>query len=356
MPSDDTTTPESKTPRAGKLLLDGTRPFAVESTFRSWWCLASTAVALGVALVIAGLAPWWPMRLVASVIGGLLLVRGFILYHDFMHGAFLRNSRLARVILTIFGWMMLTPSRYWRYSHNFHHANVGKPLHPDAGPSLLVTSDIGSFPLMTTAAWKEASAWQRLRYRISRHPLTLLCAYFTVFLFSICLLPLLRSPRRYWDGALSLLTHGAIVAGLWLLAGLPTLFFAFLLPFTIASAAGAYLFFAQHNYEGMLVLTPEEWTYYRGATESSSYMRLDPILHWFTGNIGYHHVHHLNPLIPFYRLPEAMAAIPELQQPQMTSLRPRDILGCLRLNIWDPQKRRLVSYREARSVLAVGLD
>ena len=95
------------------------------------------------------------------------------------------------------------------------------------------------------------------------------------------------------------------------------------------------------------MLKPEEWTYYRGATESSSHMRLGLLMHWFTGNIGYHHVHHLNPLIPFYRLPEAMAAIPELEQPRMTSLRPRDILACLRLNLWDPEKRRLVSYGEA---------
>ena len=269
-----------------------------------------------------------------------------------MHGALLVRSRFAKAVFYFFGLLLLAPPRYWRYSHNFHHANVGKPLQPDGpGPGLLVTSDIGSFPLMTTDAWREISIWQRLKYRVHRHALTLLCAYLTVFLFSLCLLPLAQHPRQYWDGALSLLTHGMLVAGLWVFAGFSVLFFSFLLPFTIASATGAYLFFAQHNYEGMRVLQPEQWTYYRGATESSSHMKLGRMMHWFTGNIGYHHIHHLNPRIPFYRLPEVMAAVPELQQPQVTSLRPHAILSCLRLNLWDPDGQRLVGYDDARKVV-----
>ena len=310
--------------------------------------MGSTIALLAAALLLAAVAPWWPLRLGASVLGGLLLVRAFILYHDFMHSSLLSQSRLAKAGFHLFGLLLLTPPRYWRYSHNFHHANVGKPLRPEPGLFLSVTSDIGSFPLLTTDMWRETPFWRRLRYRASRHPLTLLLAYLTVFLFGVCLIPLFENPRKYWDGALSVLAHGALIAGLLLFAGFPVLFFSFLVPFTMAAAAGAYLFFAQHNYEGMRVLKPEEWTYYRGATESSSYMNLGPIMHWFTGNIGYHHIHHLNPRIPFYRLPEAMAAVPELQEPQMTSLHLRDILACLRLNLWDPRRQRLVSFREAR--------
>ena len=145
-----------------------------------------------------------------------------------------------------------------------------------------------------------------------------------------------------------MLAHGGLVAVLWGFAGFDVLLFAFLLPYAIASAAGAYLFFAQHNFPGMRIVPVEEWTHYRGALESSSVMKLGPIMRWFTGNIGYHHVHHLNSLIPFYRLPEAMAAIPELQQPIATSLRPRDVFACLRLNLWDPRNQKLVSYREAK--------
>lgn len=334
--------------RTGRELLAATRPFSEESPWRSWWCVCSTLVVTAATLAIAAVAPWWPLRLIASLMGGLLLVRSFILYHDFMHRALLRRSRVAKPLFALVGLLMLTPPRYWRYSHNHHHGNVGKPLGPDADDELLVTSDVGSFPLMTTETWSTISFWQRMRYRVHRHPLTLLGAYVTVFLYGLTLLPVLRSPRQYWDGALSLLSHGALLTGLWVLGGFWVLVFAFLLPYTIATALGAYLFYAQHNYEDMSVLTPDEWTYYRGAIESSSYMKLGRMFDWFTGNIGYHHVHHMNPLIPFYRLPEAIAAVPELQEAGTTSLRPHDIFACLRLNLWDVDRRRLVSYREAR--------
>lgn len=335
-------------PAIGKRLLEVTRPFAVEDPLRSWWSVISTIAVLSATLAAAALAPWWPIRLAASLVGGLLLVRSFILYHDFMHGALLRRSRLARPFFTGIGLVLLSPARYWRHSHNFHHGNVGKPLVPGAQESLLLTSDLGSFPLMTTDSWRKASAWQHLRYRLMRHPATLLLAYVTVFLVGLTLLPFVRQPRRYWDGAISVLAHGAVVAALWVLAGFQVLLFAFLLPFAVAAAMGAYLFYAQHNYDEMRVLKPEEWTYYRGALESSSYMRLGRLMDWFTGNIGYHHVHHMNPLIPFYRLPEAMRAVPELQRAGRTSLRLRDIAACLRLNLWDPGRGRLVTFGEAR--------
>ena len=88
----------------------------------------------------------------------------------------------------------------------------------------------------------------------------------------------------------------------------------------------------------------ESWSYTRAALESSSYMEMGRVMRFFTGNIGYHHVHHLNPLIPFYRLPEAMDAIPELHDPPKTSLRPSDVLACFRLKLWDPDKGRMVGY------------
>jgi omega-6 fatty acid desaturase (delta-12 desaturase) len=110
----------------------------------------------------------------------------------------------------------------------------------------------------------------------------------------------------------------------------------------IASALGSYLFFAQHSFKRMHVISPEAWTFYRAALESSSYMRLGKLMQWFTGNIGYHHIHHLNVRIPFYRLPEAMAAIPELQSPITTSLAPRDIVDCFQASLWDENQQRMV--------------
>jgi omega-6 fatty acid desaturase (delta-12 desaturase) len=146
--------------------------------------------------------------------------------------------------------------------------------------------------------------------------------------------------------------HAALIAVLWVFGGFDTAFFVVLLPMFVASALGSYLFFAQHSFKRMHILSPDSWSYYRAAMESSSYMRLNKVMQWFTGNIGFHHIHHLNVRIPFYRLPEAMEAIPELQSPVTTTLSPRDIRDCFRCCLWDEDSQRVVSYREAARLAA----
>ncbi|MBS1212927.1 MAG: fatty acid desaturase [Proteobacteria bacterium] len=323
--------------RMGPELLKATAPFAVESVAQSWWYVTSTFTLLIGALVGAGLAPWWPVRAALSILAALLMVRAFITYHDFMHGAILRDSRLARALFEAYGVFALTPSKSWKKSHNYHHGHVGQ----------IAGSGIGSFPVMSTRTWRDASPAVRARYRMERHPLTVLFAYVTIFIFSISLQPLLLEPSKHWDSALSLLAHFGLVAILWQFGGFDAAFFVVLLPMSIACALGGYLFFAQHSYKRMIILSPESWTHYRAALESSSYMRLNKVMQWFTGNIGYHHIHHLNVRIPFYRLPEAMAAIPELQSSATTSLAPREIMECFRASLWDEDRQRMVSYREA---------
>ena len=324
--------------RVGRELLQATQAFAHESVAKSWWHVGSTFVLMILALTAAGNLPWWPLQLMCSVLAALFMVRAFITYHDYMHNAILRGLRLAWIIFRLYSAFALTPPRSWRKSHNYHHGNVGK----------LTAASIGAFPMMTTKAWREASSQQRMTYRFQRHPLVVLFGYITVFAFSICLLPLLRDPRRYWDSGLALVSHAGLIALLWYLGGFDTAFFVVLLPMTIASALGSYLFFAQHSFKLMHIISPEAWNFYRAALESSSYMRLNKIMQWFTGNIGYHHIHHLNVRIPFYRLPEAMAAIPELQAPVTTSLHPRDIIDCFNSCLWDEASQRVVSYRDAK--------
>jgi len=160
------------------------------------------------------------------------------------------------------------------------------------------------------------------------------------------LLPFLRNPARHWDSLLVLLGHGSLIAVLWVFGGFDVAFFVILLPMTIASTIGSYLFFAQHSFEDMHILPEDAWTYSRAAMESSSFMKLNKLMAWFTGNIGFHHIHHLNVRIPFYRLPEAMKAIPELQSPVTTTLSFHDIVACFRCCLWDEGLQRMVSYRE----------
>lgn len=323
--------------RVGRELLKATVPFAVESVARSWWEVGLTFTLMTAALVGAGVAPWWPVRLVFSLLGSLLVVRAFITYHDYMHGAILRKSRLAWLLFHLFPALALTPPRSWRKSHNYHHGHVGK----------VTAASVGAFPLITSRMWTKATPSQRARYRLQRHPLVVVFGYFTIFFLTITLRPLLRHPRKYWDSALTLLAHGGLIFLLWQLGGFEMAFFVILLPMTIASALGSYLFFAQHSFKRMHIISPEAWNFYRAALESSSYMRLNKVMQWFSGNIGYHHIHHLNLRIPFYRLPEAMAAIPELQTPITTTLMPHDVVACFQSSLWDEERQRMVSYREA---------
>jgi acyl-lipid omega-6 desaturase (Delta-12 desaturase) len=115
-----------------------------------------------------------------------------------------------------------------------------------------------------------------------------------------------------------------------------------LIPHFIACAVGSYMFYAQHNFPDVSFNDAAGWTYEKAAMESSSFMRANRIMAWFTGNIGYHHIHHLNARIPFYRLPEVMKKIPELQTPKTTSLNPMEIIRCLRLKVWDVESQRMV--------------
>ncbi|MFO0681095.1 MAG: fatty acid desaturase [Sandaracinus sp.] len=321
--------------RSAKELLAAAKEFQQENRTRSWLHMAET---FGVYFaLIAGivLAPAWWIRLPLSVIAGLTFVRMFILYHDYMHLAILRNSPLAKVILYAYGVFALTPPTVWRQTHNYHHAHTAK----------VVGSHVGSYLMVTTEMWKQMTPTQRRVYKAYRHPLTVLFAYFTVFGVGMCAQPFLRNPKKHWDAALTLVVHAAIWALVPWLLGAQIFFYAYFLPLFVAMAAGAYLFYAQHDFPEMNVQPRESWEYTRAALESSSYMQLSPVMHWFTGNIGYHHVHHLNPGIPFYRLPEAMASIPELQQPLgRTSLSLKDIRACFAQKLWDPQQGRMVGY------------
>lgn len=322
--------------REGRALIDASRPFTEEKLALSVWHTLSTFALLGAFIAGAALAPQWWQRLVFSVLAGLTTVRGFILYHDVMHGAIFKKSKLWRALYSVYGLLVLTPSRVWRQTHNYHHAHTAQ----------MVGSHIGSYPTFTVAIYRTLTPRQRFMYRAARHPLTILFAWLTVFTWGMCLSSFKRSPKKHWDSLLSVLLHVALIVAIGHYAGLETLVFAYLLPLNIAFVAGAYLFYAQHNFEGMTIQPRTEWSYTRAALESSSFMRLNPVMEWFTGSIGFHHVHHLNAAIPFYRLEEAMNAIPELQHPGETNLTPGEIVRCFKLKLWDAEAGRMVGYPE----------
>jgi omega-6 fatty acid desaturase (delta-12 desaturase) len=321
--------------RSDQEIIKATNLFAQEDLRTSWFHLVTTLFGLFASQCMAAAIQIWWLRLAFSVLAGLLTVRSFIVYHDFKHGAILRGSRAAKWILDIFGLYVLTPSKVWTQTHNYHHAHTAK----------IVGSHVGSYMMLTTAQWDSITPIQRFMYRLVRHPLTILLGYITVFLYGFCAAAFSRNPRKNLDSLMAIVLQLTLVFMLWWACGWEVLVYALLIPQLIAHALGAYLFYAQHNFPEAHVQPRESWTFVRASLESSSYMHFGPLMRYFTGNIGFHHVHHLNHRIPFYRLPEAMAAIPELRNPLgVTSLSPRDIAACFRLKLWDPDQGRLVPF------------
>lgn len=319
-----------------------TKPFARDNPATSWWHVLSTSALLAASLV-ATTAPI-PLvgRIAFSVLTGLLLLRLFVIYHDQQHRAILDGSRLADWLMRGFGILALSPSSIWCSSHNYHHNHNSK----------LRSAHIGSFPVMTKSRFLKSSRLDRIKYLFTRHPLTLLGGYFFIFLYGMCLAPLLSQPRKHYDCGIALVVHG-VIGFLWLrYFGWQGLLLGQTLPHLVTYAIGSYLFYVQHNFPKVSFGDTAGWTYEKAALESSSYLKTGKVAAWFTANIGYHHIHHLNAKIPFYRLPEALKAIPELQSPRTTSLRPSEIVRCLRLKVWDSDAQQMVSLRQLRAEAA----
>ena len=324
--------------RSGPELILATKPFAKDSTARSWWHIISTGLLLLAALT-GSIVNFHPAaQILCSIFTGLLILRFFVIYHDQQHHAILPKSGAAEILMRLFGMYSLSASSIWRSSHNHHHNHNSK----------LKGSHIGSYPIMTRAQFERTPRGKRFGYLFIRHPATIAFGYFFMFIYGMCINPFLNDRKKHWDCALALVLHVAIGVALFWFGGWAALLLGQTVPHLIACATGSYLFYAQHNFPGVSFADKAGWTYEKAALESSSYMKTGPIMAWFTANIGFHHIHHLNARIPFYRLPEAQAAIPELQNPKITGLSPIEIFRCLRLKVWDVEAQKMIGFREMK--------
>lgn len=327
----------------GKELILATKPFAKEIRSKSWFHTLTTLAAVITALAGTVFIPWLAARIVCSVLAGLLLVRMFIIYHDHQHHSILVKSRAANAIMTVFGMYMLAPTSIWKRSHDHHHNHNSK----------LFSASIGSFPIATKKKYLGMTGVERFGYLTVRHPLTIGLGYIFMFIIGMCIASFASNPRKHIDSLIALVLHVAVSVTIFITLGWVTWFLLFCLPFLISFGLGSYLFYAQHNFPGVKFRDNKDWAYDKAAIESSSFMVMNPVMAWFTGNIGYHHIHHLNSKIPFYRLPEAMKNLPELQRCKKTSLSPKDIYACLRLKVWDPEKQELIPLKEMKHTQAV---
>lgn len=268
------------------------------------------------------------------------LTRIFIIQHDCGHGSFFRSRRANTFTGLCCSLLTLTPYHYWRKSHAIHHAGAGK----------LDDRGIGDIYTMTVDDYLRRSRARRLLYRVYRNPVVLFLLAPT-FLFTV----LYRFPvsrvnalRRLEPGIyLTNIAIAAIVAGIIYLVGWKT-FLAVQAPITIlTSTLGMWLFYLQHQFEDTYWSNGEEWSFEDAALRGSSYLRLPRVLQWFTGNIGFHHIHHLSPRIPNYRLEQVHNESPDGWQATVLTI--RSSLKSIPLALWDEERRKLISFSELKN-------
>lgn len=296
------------------------------------WFLAYKSLEVSIFLTI-GLA----------VAAAFFVVRTFIIFHDCTHGSFFRNKKANDITGTITGVLTLFPYEKWKREHSIHHATS----------SNLDKRGVGDIWVMTVEEYAQASKWQRLGYRFYRNPLVLfgLGPLYLVLISS----RINRKDARRKERLNTYLTNAILIA-LYSAVILLTGWQAFLLiqgvmMFT-AAMLGIWLFYIQHTFEDSYFEEESEWDYVKAAVEGSSYYQLPRVLQWATGNIGFHHVHHLAPRVPNYNLEMAHELTPPLHQ--ATTITLKTSLESLRYRLYDPANKRFVTFKEAKQFMRTG--
>lgn len=315
--------------------------YQVPSTRRATWQVANTVLPYAAVwfliYLVQDISLWLTVPLV--VLGGGLMVRMFIIFHDCGHGSFFRSRRANDVLGSIAGVLTFTPYFHWRWEHSIHHATSGD----------LDRRGVGDVPTMTVEEYLKASKWKRLGYRLTRNP-------FVLFVLGPAFLFVFRErfPTRNAEPRERLSVYGTNLGILlfgfamsWLV-GFKLYLVCQLAMVLIAGSAGVWLFYVQHQFEGVYWERRENWDYFQAAIEGSSFYKLPKILQWFSGNIGFHHIHHLSPRIPNYNLERCHKAEPLFQSIKPVTL--FSSLKCFKFRLWDEERRRLVGYGILREI------
>lgn len=309
------------------------------SNGRAAWQIANT---FGSYALLWGLLYWslsvsWWLTVPLAVLAGALLVRIFIIFHDCGHGSYLSSPRANNVVGFISGVLTVTPFQHWSWQHGIHHTTAG---HLDKRG----TGDIWT---MTVQEYLESSRWKRFAYRLARNPIIL---FVIAPLFVFLVIQRYPSPRAgvrerhsvWWTNLAMLCGAIAMSAlfGFWAYLAIQLTVLA------VAGAIGVWLFYVQHQFEDVYWARGSNWDYVSAALKGSSFYKLPRVLQWFSGNIGFHHIHHLSARIPNYYLQQCHEADPLFQQVKAITF--LGSFGTMRLALWDEASRRLVSFRQIR--------
>jgi omega-6 fatty acid desaturase (delta-12 desaturase) len=313
-------------------------PYARADLRRSLLDLATSVVPYLAlfALMVALLDVSYLLVLAVAIPASGFLVRTYILFHDCTHGSFLPGKKANQRLGSALGLLLFSNFAAWKHNHQIHHATAGD----------LERRGIGDLPMMTIAEYRAASRGQRIAYRLYRNPLVM----FGVGPFwSLVIQPRFPDrnarPRIRRSVHLTNLALVALVAGVCLLIGWQAFLLVQVPLVALAGGVGVWLFYVQHQFEDAYWESGEQWSYADAALKGSSYLRLPKVLQFFTGNIGLHHVHHLSARVPNYHLQGAHDALDVFQDVPQLSL--WDGIRAVRLKLWDEDRGRLVTWREA---------
>jgi len=314
-------------------------PYAKPHLGRSLLQLATSVVPyLGLSVLIyatLGVSRWLTLVLAIPTAG--FLVRTFIVFHDCAHGSLLPSKRANIYLGALLGLFVLSPFRRWRHDHAVHHATSGD----------LERRGVGDVLTLSVAEYRARSWRGRLGYRLIRNPLVMFGLGPVLAMVIGPRLPASGARPRMRNSVLTTdLALAAIVAGLCLLIGWQDFLLVWAPSALLAGSIGIWLFYVQHQFEDAYWQHTEGWSYADAALRGSSYLKLPRVLQFFTGNIGLHHVHHLNARIPNYHLQAAHDANPMLHGVPTLSL--WDGLLSVRLKLWDEQRGKLVTFAQAR--------
>ena len=329
----------AKTPRDWvKVLATYREPNHLRSTFE-------TGVSI-VPFVLLWALAWWSLSisywlaLGISIFNAAFLLRLFTIQHDCGHGAFFANRHISDWVGRVIGVLTLTPYDVWRRTHSAHHSGAGN----------LAKRGMGDIHTYTVSEFQSLSRFERLKYRLYRHPVTLfVLAPGYLFLLQNRVPVGLMDNGKYWISAIA--TNIAIFSALaviWYFGGFAPILLIFLPSTLLAAMAGMWLFYVQHQFEHTHWDQDEDWQLHDAALHGSSHYVMPKVLQWFSANIGIHHVHHLYSRIPFYRLTEVLRDHSELDESNRMTI--RESLSCARLHLWDENTKRLLSFSQARAL------
>jgi omega-6 fatty acid desaturase (delta-12 desaturase) len=313
-------------------------PYARPNLGRSLLDIA-TSVLTYLGLLVAmyflhGVSIW--LVLAVSVPAAGFLVRTYIVFHDCAHGNFLPWRRANEWLGATCGLLVFTPFQRWRHQHALHHASSGDLERRGGGDVLTLTvAEYGALP------WR-----RRLGYRLLRNPIVMLgLGPIWAMIIGPRLVSRRERPRIRRSVRRTNLALAAAIGLLCWLLGWESFLVVEMPSALLAGSIGVWLFYVQHQFEDAYWQNSDSWTYDEAALKGSSYLRLPKVLQFFTGNIGLHHVHHLSTRIPNYNLQRAHDAYLAFQRVPTLSI--SDGIRCLRLKLWDPERGRLVTFRQA---------